>query len=141
MNYYEKAVQTLKDGNYTCVICGKNVEYTSVMRGVQPLLTPYEEGRRFAGCAAADRVVGKAAAFLYVLLGVERVYAGIVSKPAKEVFEAHGVELSFDTLTELIENRAKTGLCPMESAVMGIEDPSEAPERIKAVLAKLKAGK
>ncbi len=141
MDYCEKAVRILKDGDYTCVICGENVEYASSLRGVQPLLTPYEEGKRFDGCAAADRVVGKAAAFLYVLLGVERVYAGIVSKPAKEVFEKYGVELSYDLLTELIENRTKTGLCPMESAVMDLSEPKDAPERIKAALARLKAGK
>ncbi len=141
MNYYEKAVRTLKEGDYTCVICGDNVEYTSTLRGVQPLLTPYEQGKRFAGCAAADRVVGKAAAFLYVLLGVERVYAEIVSKPAKEVFEKHGIELSYDLLTELIENRTKTGLCPMESAVIDLDEPTCAPMRIKETLAKLKSGK
>lgn len=141
MNYYEKAVRTLKEGDYTCVICGDNVEYTSTLRGVQPLLTPYEQGKRFAGCAAADRVVGKAAAFLYVLLGVERVYAEIVSKPAKEVFEKHSIELSYDLLTELIENRTKTGLCPMESAVIDLDEPACAPMRIKETLAKLKSGK
>ncbi len=141
MNYYEKAVRTLKEGDYTCVICGDNVDYTSTLRGVQPLLTPYEQGKHFAGCAAADRVVGKAAAFLYVLLGVERVYAGIVSKPAKEVFEKYGVGLSYDLLTELIENRTKTGLCPMESAVIDLDEPTGAPARIKETLARLKSGK
>ncbi len=138
MEYYEKAVRLLREKDLTCAICGEGTEYTSTLRGVQPLLRPYEEGVSFTGCAAADRVVGKAAACLYVLLGVERVYAGIVSKPAKEIFEKNGIALDYDMLVELIENRTRTGLCPMETAVIDATDPQEAPALIRAALEKLK---
>ena len=138
MEHYEKAVSLLRENDLTCAICGEEREYTSTLRGVQPLLRPYEEGIKFTGCAAADRVVGKAAACLYVLLEVERVYAGIVSKPAKEIFERNGITLDYDTLVELIENRTRTGLCPMETAVMDVTDPADAPERIRKALEKLR---
>lgn len=138
MDYYEKAVRLLRDRNLTCAVCGEGIEYTSTLRGVQPLLRPYEEGIRFDGCAAADRVIGKAAACLYVLLGVERVYAEIVSKPAREIFEKNGIALDYDDLVELIENRTRTGLCPMETAVIDVTDPQDAPGRIREALAKLK---
>lgn len=138
MDNYEKAVRLLRDGNFTCAVCGEGIEYTSTLRGVQPLLRPYEEGIRFVGCAAADRVIGKAAACLYVLLGVERVYAEIVSKPAKEIFDRNGITLDYDHLVELIENRTRTGLCPMETAVRDITDPEEAPGLIRKALEKLK---
>ena len=138
MEYFEKAVRLLREKDLTCAICGEGVEYTSTLRGVQPLLRPYEEGTRFTGCAAADRVIGKAAACLYVLLGVERVYAGIVSRPAKEIFENNGIALEYDSLVELIENRTRTGLCPMETAVIELTDPQEAPGRIRKALEKLK---
>lgn len=138
MDHYEKAVRLLAERNLTCAVCGAGVEYTSTLRGVQPLLKPYEEGRRFKGCAAADRVVGKAAACLYVLLEVERVYAGIVSKPAKEIFEKSGIMLEYDMLVELIENRDRTGLCPMETAVIDVTDPQDAPQLIKKALENLR---
>lgn len=138
MSYYKNALRLLREGNYTCAVCGDGVEYTSTLRGVQPLLRPYEEGVRFNGCAAADRVIGKAAACLYVLLEVERVYAGIVSRPAKEIFEKYGIELEYDMLFELIENRDRTGLCPMETAVINVTDPAEAPALIIAALEKLR---
>ena len=138
MEYFEKAVRLLREKDLTCAVCGEGVEYTSTLRGVQPLLRPYEQGIRFTGCAAADRVIGKAAACLYVLLGVERVYAGIVSEPAKEIFENNGIALEYDSLVELIENRTRTGLCPMETAVIDISDPREAPGRIRKALEKLK---
>ena len=138
MEHYEKAVRLLREGNLTCAVCGEGIEYTSTLRGVQPLLRPYEEGIRFNGCAAADRVIGKAAACLYVLLGVERVYAEIVSRPAKEIFEKNGIALDYDMLVELIENRTRTGLCPMETAVIDVTDPQDAPGLIRKALEKLK---
>lgn len=138
MEHYEKAVRLLRERNLTCAVCGEGIEYTSTLRGVQPLLRPYEEGTRFTGCAAADRVIGKAAACLYVLLGVERVYAEIVSRPAKEIFEKNGIALDYDMLVELIENRTRTGLCPMETAVIGVTDPRDAPGLIRKALEKLK---
>ena len=43
------------------------------------------------GFAAADRVVGRAAAFLYVLLGAGEIYAGVMSDTAADVLERFGV--------------------------------------------------
>ena len=138
MENIEKAARLLKENDLTCAICGEGIEYTSMLRGVQPLLRPYEEGKSFVGCSAADRVIGKAAACLYVLLGVEHIYAGIVSKPAKEIFEKNGIALDYDMLVELIENRDRTGLCPMETAVIDVVDPQEAPGLIRKALEKLR---
>ena len=138
MEYYEKAVRLLQERSLTCAVCGEGTEYTSTLRGVQPLLRPYEEGIRFVGCAAADRVIGKAAACLYVLLEVKRVYAEIVSRPAKEIFEKNGIDLDYDMLVELIENRDRTGLCPMETAVIDVVDPQDAPGLIRKALEKLR---
>jgi len=138
MDNYGKAVRLLTERNLTCAVCGEGVEYTSTMRGVQPLLEPYEEGKSFEGCAAADKVIGKAAACLYVLLKVDKVYAGIISKPAKEIFEKNGIKLEYDMLVELIENRDRTGLCPMETAVIDVTDPKDAPALIRKALENLR---
>ena len=79
MDNWEKAKTLLAEGGYTCVICGGDKVYTSHERGVKPLLELLEQGAELKGFSAADRVVGKAAAFLYVLLGVSAVYAGVIS--------------------------------------------------------------
>lgn len=89
---------------------------------------------------AADKVIGKGAAFLYVLLGIKQVYATVISESAKHVLEKNGIALEYDTLVDRIMNRTRTGFCPIETAVVEIEDANEALMVIKATFREL-AGK
>ena len=138
MDNWEKAKQLLAEGGYTCVICGGDTVYTSHERGVKPLLELLEQGAELKGFSAADRVVGKAAAFLYVLLGVSAVYAGVISEPAAGVFRRFGVQADWEEKVEAIFNRTNTGFCPMESAVWDIDEPEKAPDAIKKKLSALR---
>ncbi len=113
----------LISGNYTCVVCKGKERFTSDKRGVKPLVSWYKDGADFTDFSAADKVVGRATAFLYVLLGVRSVYAGVISKPALEIFQKNGIEVEFGTLVDNIINRAGDGICPFEAAVMDIECP------------------
>lgn len=122
--------KSLLTGRVTCAIVRGEHAETSELRGVAPLLAWL--GGNFAGYSAADKVVGRAAAFLYVLLGVKALYAAVLSEPAAEVLRAHGISFSYGRLAARIVNRAGDGLCPMESAVMGEDDPRRALEKIKA---------
>ena len=122
----ERAKLLLAEGKYTCVVCGEGKTFTATERGVRPLLAWLNGGAGLAGTAAADRVVGKAAAFLYVLLGVGAVYAPLMSEPARETLLAGGIEAVADEIVPAIRNRTGTGFCPMESAVWEISDPQEA---------------
>jgi hypothetical protein len=97
----------------------------------------WESGKSYAGYSAADKVVGKAAAFLYCLLGIRALYAGILSQPALEVLEKAGIPAQYDTLVPAIRNRAGDGFCPMETAVREITDPAHAPEAIQKALQRL----
>ncbi len=133
-----RAVELLHNGSYTCVLIKGDKVYTSRERGVKPLMTFLAEGVELSGFCAADKVVGKATALLYVLLGVDCVYACVASEPAAEVFCAHGVPLTCDAVVPAIRNRAGTGFCPMEQATRDITDPKDAPRAIKDALAKLK---
>lgn len=134
------ARETLKHGQYTCVLCRGELIYTSRHRGVRPLLELLECAQSFAGFSAADKVVGKATAFLYVLLGVQAVYTQVVSTPAMAVLERHGISLEYAARVEAISNRDKTGFCPMESAVRNIEDPEQALAAVRETLRKLQQG-
>lgn len=124
----------LDSGNFTCVVCRGELVHTAVERGVKPLLNWLDAGLDLAGYSAADRVVGRATAFLYVLLGVQEVYARVMSRPAAEVLQSHGIAAAADTLVDGIINRKGTGPCPFESAVMDITD---APEALRAIRAKM----
>ena len=137
-NDVQIALSALKERALTCVLCcdGELIEFRD--RGVAPLLSLLEGGRDVSGFSAADKVVGAAAAYLYVLLGVRCVYALTVSKMAAEVFLRFGIEYRFDTVVDKILNRTGDGFCPMESAVIGVKDPNEARIRILKKLDELK---
>lgn len=130
----EKARSLLKSGEYTCVIGSEDKIYTSTERGVKPLLAWIDGGTDMSGFSAADKVVGKAAAFLYVILGVKAVYAGVISEPAKQVLTENGIDVEYGTLTDAILNRAGTGFCPMETAVKSISEPYAALEAVRQKL-------
>ena len=99
------------------------------------------EGTDLSGASAADRIVGKAAAFLYVLLGVRTVYAPLMSVPARETLCAHGIEAIADAVVPAIRNRTDTGFCPMESTVWDISDPHEAKAALERKISEMMAKK
>ncbi len=138
MSDLERAKKLLEEGKYTLVLVKGEEVITSFERGVKPLLGLLDGERDVRGFTAADRVVGKAAAFLYVLLGVKAVYADVLSTLAEGILLGHGMAVEGQTRTERIINRAGDGLCPMESAVENISDPREAYRAIKAKLQELK---
>lgn len=122
MTDFEKAKNLLKSGNYTCVLCKENEIFTSVKRGVKPLVELYESNTNFCGFSAADKVIGKGAAFMYLLLGVSNIYADVISKPALTLLRSHGIYTEYKSETENIINRQGDGICPFEAAVSDITD-------------------
>lgn len=128
------AKQLLTTEEHTCVLCRGQHIYTSTRRGVAPLLGWLDAGTDLTGFSAADRVVGKATAYLYCLLGVKEVYARVMSKPAVEVLRRYNIPASYDTLVEGIENRQKTGPCPMEYATRNSTTPAEALAAVREAL-------
>ena len=125
-----KAKEILLSGNYTCVLCKENEVFTSEFRGVKPLVKWYAEKSNFKGFSAADKVVGKATAFLYALLGVKRVFAKVISLPAKEVLESYDIYTEYENLVPNIINRAGDGICPFEMVVENVTDEREAYKTI-----------
>ena len=126
----KKALDLLNSGNYTCVACKEEVVYTTTQRGVAPLLNWLDSKTDLKDFSAADRVVGRGAAFLYCLLGVKEVYALVMSRPAAEVLQSHGILADAGTFVESIINRTGTGPCPFEAAVWDITDPALALQAI-----------
>ena len=132
----ERAKEILAQTGSTCVLCRDDLVYTTTQRGVRPLIDWLESGQDTWGFSVADKVVGKAAALLYCLLGVRRVHGNVMSDAAVKVLRRNGIEVYWDRLTEGIRNRADTGPCPLESATTHIDDPEEA---LPVILATLKS--
>ena len=130
------AVALLKEGN-TCALVGEGKTLTSAKRGVAPLLAWLENKENCEGLFAADKVVGRAAAFLYLLLKVEGVHALVISESAEAVFLRFKMPYTFEEKVPAIRNRAGDGFCPMEQAVLEIDEPNDALLAIKKRLAEL----
>lgn len=135
MKNLERAKQILSSGNYTLVLVNDKGFQTDRLRGVRPLLKRY--GEDYSSYSAADKVIGKGAAFLYILLGIKEIYTHIISKPALEVLLENKVSVEYDILVDNIINHNKTGFCPIETATMNISSPNEALAVIKETLSKL----
>lgn len=131
------AREHLASREFTCVIRRGDREYTTRERGVKPLVRWLTEGTDLRGFSAADRVVGKATAYLYCLLGVKEVHAHVMSESAARVLEENGIAATQDKLVENIINRQGTGICPFEAAVWDIHDPQTALTAIRAKMAEM----
>lgn len=129
-----KDLQTAKTrfmkGDCTCVLCKKQDSRISIERGVKPLVKWLQSGSDVSGYAAADKVVGKATAFLYVLLKVKAVYAQVISAPALQVLLDNGIYAEYGEKVQSIINRKGDGICPFEQCVLGVDTPQTAQEKI-----------
>lgn len=122
MSDLDRAREILVSGGFTCVLCKGERLYTSGERGVAPMLDMLAGGTELNGFSAADKVVGKAVAMLFVCAGVTEIFAQTMSKPAAEFLDNRGVKYGYEQLTEKIINRKGDGVCPMEQAVAEIDD-------------------
>ena len=131
MSDLTNAKRILTEGAYTCVLCRGDTVYTATDRGVKPLVNWLDSGLELRGFSAADKVIGRATAFLYVLLGVKEVHSLVMSTPARQALEAGGIAATCDREVGGILNRRGDGPCPFEEAVLGITDPMEALNAIR----------
>lgn len=135
-----RAKALLASEGYTCVLQKDDIVYTSTQRGIAPLMHWLADGIDLRGYSAADKVVGKAAAYLYVLLCLEEVYAYVISRPALDVLTRYDIAITYGELVPAIRNRTDTGFCPMESAVLSIDNAREAYGVLKGKLAEMQKG-
>lgn len=123
---------------HSIALCRDGELLTSDKRGIAPMIDFIAEGKDLRGYSAADLVVGKAAAMLFVKAGIKEVYAQTLSTGGKEYLESHGINVTFSELTGHIRNRAGTGICPMEETVSDISAPEEGYAALAAKLALLR---
>ncbi len=137
MNDLENAHRILTQEGCTCVLCLGDRVYTSHLRGIAPLLKLLDSDRDLSGFCAADKVVGKATAMLYRLLGVRAVWGAVMSRGAIQALKDGGIEAHWAQQVDHIINRACTGPCPMEAATATIDDPQAALTAIRQTLKRL----
>ena len=114
-----------------CVLKKGSTTYQSQKRGVAPMLDFLEQKLELSGFSAADRVVGKATAYLFVLAGVTAVWSDVMSEAAQAVLNRYGIPCTAIKIVPYIINRSGDGACPMETAVQTITEPALAYAAIK----------
>ena len=134
----EKAKKVFNSDDYAIVLTDGPKVFTSKEKGVIALLALASDGVRCDGWAAADKVIGKGAAYMYILLGVKEVYTPVMSSLALELLSENDIEIHFDSLVKMIKNRSGDGPCLMEVAVMDAENENDAFERMKKTAEKMK---
>ena len=142
MTDLEKAKSMLADDCNLAVVKGGSVSRFSES-GIKALLGIAESNKELLdGASVADKIVGRAAAFVMISCSVKEVYAGVMSKGAAALFEMHGVPCSCAVLTDRIINRAGTDICPMERAVLSVPDnaPDEAVAAFRSAFANMRSG-
>lgn len=132
-----KAKEVLVENGCTCVVIKGEFCFESKQRGVKPLLALIDGENDVCGGVAADKVIGKAAAFLYILLGVKEIYADVISEPAIEILRKDGISVEYRERVPMIRNRDGSGFCPMEQATLKVEDEKIALEVIRETLRSL----
>ena len=113
----------LADG--ASVVTARNglIERRETGRGVEPVLRLLEAGG-LKGRIVADRVVGRAAAAVFLAGGAKSVFGRVMSVDAAAFLKAGGVGVSADEFVPRILDRGRAGTCPLEAAVESLDDPS-----------------
>lgn len=133
MEDLEIAKKRLHNENLTLsIVKNARIVFKSKNHGISGLLEALEKfGTILNGASAADKVVGKAIALLFVYAGIKAVYASTLSQGAKTVFEKYRLTCEWDRLVEKILDAKKLEACPFEKAAANIESPEEAYVKFK----------
>lgn len=134
----QKAKQYLHTQGYTFVAVRNEDLFVSQKRGVAPLLEQIDSNTLLNGFSVADKVIGIASAFLYLLLQPAAVYTDLISLPALNLLVQNNIPIEYKNQTQAIRNRTNTGFCPMETAVKSCHSPQEALHLIRQTVIRLK---
>lgn len=130
--------EKLCQNNYSCVIGnGKEIIYTSEEKGIKPLLDFYNNCAGNEPIYIADKIIGKGAAFIVLLLSAKGLYTPVISESALALLRKNSVYVEFEKCVSYIKNRTGDGRCPIEAAVLDEDDSLEALKKIKNKLKEL----
>jgi len=142
LNIENKIKEALSKGFTFVVFDGVKVVHLDKRDGILPVFefvkTHVDDLSTVANFSYGDKIVGKAAAFLFVLLKPRFVYAKTLSENALTLLKNNNLEFSYGETTPFIKSRDGKDRCPFEKAVEGATSPIEALKRIEQTLLNLK---
>lgn len=135
-----KAKQMIKNKEVNFVVINQNkIVYTANQRGISVLIDLFEnQPEKLKGAIIVDKVIGKAAAMIFVYAGVNMVYGETMSNHAKKYLNSNQIKADYGICVDSIINREGNGICPMESSVLDIEDAKVGYDILVKKVAELK---
>ena len=122
----EKIIEILHNGNYTLVIANCDDIRCFTNRGVVDIYTTLANDSQFLrGAFIADKVIGRAAAAIMILGGVDRVYTDTISEGAIELFNKNNIKIDYVKVVPHIINRDGSNWCPLELICKELTDVEE----------------
>lgn len=119
---------------HSICVCKNGTYFTDDGKGISPMIRFIDEKRMLNGYSVADVIVGKAAALLFVKMGIVNVYGSVISKMGADLLNYHGVDVTYKQMVDVILNRNGTGICPMEKAIAGIDDIDEGYKILERII-------
>ena len=124
------------------IIKDRKIIHSDIRTGISAILDLLENSQnRLKNAIIVDKVVGKAAASLFILAKAGFIYGITMSRPAKSLLNEANSGIKYDTLVDVIQNRTNTGVCPIEQAIYDIYNPSDALMSIKEKLEELRSSR
>ena len=128
-------VDILHSGPFTLAVANHGEVRTFTRRGVADLAGLLETDPGFLhGSAVADKVVGRAAAALMILGGVERLHTRVISRHALSLLDESDMHVQWDEVTAHVINRTGDGWCPLETLCRELATPQQCYAAIRKFL-------
>ena len=120
MQDLERARLRLKKKNLSLVIVKNGrIVFETESHGIKGFLEAIELlGKELAESSVADRVVGRAVAFLCVYFQISAVFAVMISVEGVRVLEDNDVFYRFEKCVPNILNQKRNGICPFEKLAL-----------------------
>lgn len=135
----QRAKTELLERKATFVLVNGSLILDSQKRGVAPILDILSgESSVLKHALVADKVIGRAAALLLVLGGIDALDTQLISDHAIDIFKKYDIPFTYDKRVPFIVNRDGTDMCPMEKSVLDIDEPVAAKAAILSMLAELR---
>lgn len=110
-----------------CIVKDGKTLFESRRQGIASFL----DAINYLGCelentSVADKIVGRAVALLCIRSKISSVYADVMSKGAKALFQGYSMRFESTDFVDNVLNIDKKRVCPFELLVERVTDPDEA---------------
>lgn len=126
----------LEKGELTlAIVKNEKIIFQSREKGIKPLFTVVNDLKEeLRGSSVADRVTGKAAAMLCVYADIKELHTKILSENAVKILLDSHVLYEYEKNTPYIKNRDQTGMCPIETLSLKVNNIQELLSSISTFL-------